>query len=275
MSKGSGAAPEPDKNIGIAQNKMADLADAQWDKFSSDIYPEMLRQSRVQEGRANEQWAMDKDISSFNLDAAKKAQARYEEGAIPAMDRLKQDADTYDTAGKQEQLAGQAIGDVRAAAETQRAAQAMRDRSYGIDPTSGRSAGAANANSVAESLASATAATQTREAAKQIGLSKQANVYNMYAGLPAQANMQLNTAMAASNQGMAGTTQALGGTGMVGGSLNSSASTAMGGWNQVGQIGVSKYNADVSAYSSQNQASAAGSAGIGSAIGTGAALYLA
>jgi hypothetical protein len=48
----------------------------------------------------------------------------------------------------------------------------------------------------------------------------------------------------------------------------------MGGWNSVGQIGVGKYNADVNAATAAANASNASAAGLGSALGTGAALYL-
>jgi hypothetical protein len=271
--KGGGSAPAADPNIGIAQRQLADLATSQWDTFKSDIYPEMLRQSKVQEARANEQWAMDKEISTFNLDQSKKAYQRYEEGAIPAMTALKADADKYNEAGYQEQLAGQAQGDINQSFEQQRQNEAMRQRSYGINPNSGAAMGGNNANNVMQAIASAQAATQTREAAHQIGLQKQANVYNMYAGLPAQANMNTTTAMNASGQGMAGTGQALQGTAGVGSSLNSAASTAMGGWNQVGQLGVSKYNADVSRYNAEQTAGGMMAQGLGSAIGSGIALY--
>ena len=249
--KGGGSAPSADPNIGIAQRQLADLSTEQWNTFKSDIYPELLRQSKVQEDRANEQWNMDKQISTFNLDQAQKATNRYEEGAVPAMQALREDANKYNEAGYQEQLAGQAQGDINQSFEQQRQNEAMRQRSYGINPNSGAATGANNSNNVMQAIASAQAATQTREAAHQIGLQKQANVYNMYAGLPSQANMNTTTAMNASNQGMSGTAQALQGTAGVGSSLNSSAQTAMGGWNQVGSLGVGKYNADVSNYNAQ------------------------
>lgn len=273
--KGGSSAPAADPNIGIAQNKLADLSTEQWNTFKTDIYPELLRQSKVQESRANEQWAMDKDISTFNLDQSKKAYDRYEKGAIPAMEALKTDADKYNQAGYQEQLAGQAQGDITQSFEQQRANQAMRDRSYGIDPSSGAAAGNANANNVMQAIASAQAATQTREAAHQLGLQKQANVYNMYAGLPSQANENTKTAINASSQGTAGTAQVLAGTGSVGSSLNSSAQTAMGGWNQVGSLGVGKYNADVSAYNANQQAQGMFAQGLGSALGSGIGAYAA
>lgn len=271
--KGGGSAPAADPNIGIAQRQLADLAASQWDTFKTDIYPELLKQSQTQQAQAADQWAMDKQISQNNLEQAQKAQQRYEEGAIPAMEALRADANKYNEAGYQEQLAGQAQGDITQSFEQQRQNEAMRQRSYGINPNSGAAMGANNANNVMQAIASAQAATQTREAAKQIGLQKEANVYNMYAGLPSQANMNTTTAMNASGQGLAGTTQALAGTGSVGASLNAGAQTAMSGWNQVGSLGVGKYNADVSAYNAQQQASGAFASGLGSAIGSGVALY--
>lgn len=271
--KGGGSAPAPDPNIGIAQKQLADLANEQWSSFKTDIYPELLRQSKVAEDRANEQFAMTKEVTNFNLDQARKAYARYEEGAIPAMQKLKEDADKYNEPGYQEMLASQALGDVNTSFESQRQQQAMRDRSYGIDPTSGRSAGSANAIGAMQALAGAQASTQTRQAAHDIGLTKQANVYNMYAGLPAQANASTNIALNASNQGIAGGKTAFDTTTATGASLNAGANTAMQGWNQVGTLGTQKYNADVSAYNAEQQASGAFATGLGSALGSGAALW--
>jgi hypothetical protein len=248
---GGGSAPAPDPAIGQAEKQLADLSTEQWNTFKTDIYPELLRQSKVAESRADEQWAMDKKIATFNLEQAETATKRYEEGAIPAMKALKADADLYNTAGYQEQMAGQAVGDIAAAEEVARQTQVNRDRSYGIDPTSGRSGLGFNANNVNAALAKATAATQTREAAKQLGLQKQANVFNMYAGLPAQANMQTNTALNASDQGTRVTTAAQNATANVGGALTNSANSASSGWGQVGSIGVGKYNADISNYSAK------------------------
>lgn len=272
--KGGGSAPAPDPNIGIAQKQLAELSTEQWNTFKTDIYPEMLRQSRVAEERANKQYEMTKEVSDFNLEKSRKAYALYEEGAVPAMKKLKEDADKYNEAGYQEMLAGQALGDVNTSFEAQRQQQAMRDRSFGIDPTSGRSAGSANAIGAMQALAGAQASTQTRQAAKDIGLTKQANVYNMYAGLPAQANANTSIALNASNQGNAGGKAAFDTTTTTGSALNAGASTAMQGWNQVGSIGVQKYNADVNAYQADQQASGMFAQGIGQAVGTGAALYM-
>jgi len=249
---GGGSTPQADPNIGIAQKQLADLSTEQWNMFKTDIYPELIRQSKVAETRADQQWAMDKEISTFNLEQAKKSTQRYEETAIPALNKLKEDADLYNTAGYQEQLAGQAIGDISAAQEVARQDQAMRDRAYGIDPTSGRSAGAANANNVQYALAKASAATQTREAAKQLGLQKQANIYSLTAGLPIQSLQQTGSAVNAGTAGTAATESGMNATLKTSGATNASTATAASGWGNVGSLGVGKYNADISRYSAES-----------------------
>jgi hypothetical protein len=270
---GGGSAPAPDPAIGQAQKQLADLSTEQWNTFKNDIYPTLLAQSKKAESRADEMWAKDKEISDFNLEQAKKSTKRYEETAIPAMDKLKADADLYNTAGYQEQMAGQAIGDINSAQEVARQDQAMRDRAYGIDPTSGRSAGAANANNVQAALAKASAATQTREAAKAMGLQKQANVYSMAAGLPMQSLQQSGAAVNAGGSALAAGQTGQNSTLATSGASNSAVGTSMQGWGQVGNIGVGKYNADISNYNAQANANPWNTVlGAATAVGTKMAL---
>jgi hypothetical protein len=265
--KGGGSAPSPDPNIGIAQKQLADIANEQWNYFKSDIYPEMTRAAKVQEVRADQQWAQDKKISDFNFDQAQQAYARYEQGAIPAMEALKRDADQYNEAGYQEQLAQQTRGDMDLQFENQRQAQSMRQQAYGIDPTSGVAQSNSNALAVQQAAATAAAMNQTRQAAHELGLQKQANVYNMYAGLPAQANANTAMTLNANAAGLNAGQTAISGFGATAGAMGNAANSAQQGFGQVGQLGVQKYNADVSAWNAQQQANAASSAGWGSAIG--------
>ena len=266
---GGGSAPEADPNIGLAQQKMADLAKEQWSKFTTDIYPEMLKQSQQQESRANEQWAMTKDVTGTQLEQAKKAYERYEQGAIPAMEKIRADANQYNEAAYQEQLAQGARADVTSAMENQRQQQAMRQRAYGIDPTSGTAQFASNAMGANQALMEAQAMNQTRQAAKDVGLQKQANVYNMYSGLAAQGNANTGIALGSANQGFQTGQAALSNFGTTGAALNAGTQTAMSGWNNVGQLGVGVTNAANQAYAANQQANAASSAGLGNMIGTG------
>lgn len=270
---GGGGAPAPDPNIGIAQRELSALAKEQWSKFTTDIYPEMLRQSQVQEKRADEQFALTKDVTQTQLEQAKKAYARYEEGAIPAMEKLKADADLYNTEAERERLATGAKADIATAMGVQRQSEAMRQRAYGIDPTSGTAVANNQAMGVNQALVEAQAMNQTRQAAKDIGLQKQANVYNMYAGLPAQGNAATGIALGSASQGLQAGQTAISNFGQTGASLNAGASTAMSGWNNVGQLGVGATNAATQAYAAEQQAGGAMASGLGSAIGSGLALY--
>lgn len=249
---GGGTAPAPDPAIGQAQKQLADLSTEQWNTFKTDIYPTLLKQQEKADKRADEIWAQDKEISSFNLEQAKKSTERYEKTAIPAMEKLKADADLYNTAGYQEQMAGQAVGDIAAAEEVARQTGIQRDRSYGIDPTSGRSGLGFNANNVTAALAKASAGTQTREAAKALGLQKQANVYSMAAGLPMQSLQQSGAAVNAGGAGLAAGESGMNATMKASGASNAAAGTAMQGWGQVGNLGVNKYQADISRYNSES-----------------------
>jgi hypothetical protein len=273
MGKSSSSAPKADENIGIAQREMSALAKEQWAKFNTDIYPEMVRQSQQQEARAQDQYEFTKGITEKQQAYADKDRARYEAGAIPAMEKLRADADLYNTQAEQERLALGARADVTAAMDNQRQQQEMRQRAYGIDPTSGTAQFNSNAMGANQALMEAQAANQTRQAAKDIGLQKQANVYNMYAGLPAQGNTSTGIALGAANQGFQTGQAALGNFGATGAALNAGAGTAMQGWNNVGNLGVGATNAATNAYAAQQQAGGAMASGLGSAIGSGLAMY--
>jgi hypothetical protein len=272
--KDGGGAPAADPNIGIAQRELSKLATEQWEEFKTTIYPDLKAAAATQEARVQGQYETTKKISEQQYAQGEEAYARYKEGAIPAMEKLRADADQYNTEAYQEQLASQAAGDIGQAAQTQREQTAMRQRAYGIDPTSGVAQGQANANSVMQAAASAAAANQTREAAKQVGLQKQANVYNMYAGLPAQANQSTALGLNASGQGVNAGQSTFTNQMGISGAQNAAAGTAMSGWGQVGSLGVQKYQADVGAYNAQQANEGAMWGGLGSAIGSGAALYM-
>lgn len=270
--KGGSSAPAPDQNIGIAQRELSALAKEQWTEFKTNIYPDLQAAAAKQETRAQGLYDVTSATMKKQLEYSEKDRERYETGGIPLMEALRKEAVEYNEPAYQEQMALRAGADVATASENQRQQTMMRQQQYGIDPTSGVAAGNANVNSAITAAAQAQAQNQTRMAAKEIGLAKLGNAYNMYAGLPSQANTATNTGVAAGTTGVNtaqfGVTNKL----AIADSFNRGAGTAMSGWNQVGQLGVGKYNADVNAYSAQQQAEGATWGGLGSAIGSGVAL---
>ena len=270
---GGGATPTADPNIGAAQKQLADLSTEQWNMFKDEIYPTLVKQSQQAEDRADAQWATDKKIADFQLKNAETDRANYETYGLPAGKRIVDDANLYNTAGYQEQLAGQAVGDISNAEEVARQNQAMRDRSYGINPTAGASGLGFNANNVAAALAKAQAGTQTREMAKQLGLQKQANVFNMASGLPAQSLASSNSAVNTGTAGTAATESGQNATLKTSSAANASSQTAMGGWNSVGGLGVNKYSADINNYNAQAAANPWNTI-LGAAAGVGTKMAL-
>jgi hypothetical protein len=264
---GGSSAPDADPNIGIAQRELSKLATEQWAEFKTKIYPDLQKQTDAQNARLQGTYDVTQEAAKKNLARADESYAMYKESGIPAMEKLRDDANKYNEEAYQEQLASQAAGDIGTAAQVQREQTAMRQRSYGIDPTSGVAQAQANSNQVAQAAATAAAMNQTREAAKQVGLQKQANVYNMYAGLPAQSLQQTNVGLGANSQGAAAGQSMVGNAAAVSGVSNAATQTAMGGWGQVGTLGVQKYQADVGAYQAQQQAEGQGMAGLGSLAG--------
>jgi hypothetical protein len=271
---GGGSSPEPDPNIGLAQKQLADLATEQWAEFKNKIYPDLLKQTSDQNARLQGAYEVTQEAAKKNLARADESYAMYKESGIPAMEKLRDDANKYNESAYQEQLASQAAGDIGTAAQVQREQTAMRQRAYGIDPTSGVAQAQANSNQVAQAAATAAAMNQTREAAKQIGLQKQANVYNMYAGLPAQSLSQTNVGLGANSQGAATGQNMVGNAAAISGVSNAATQTAMGGWGQVGTLGVQKYQADVGAYQARQQAEGQGMAGLGSLAGQLGSAYM-
>lgn len=271
---GGGGAPAADPNIGLAQQKLADLATAQWDEFKTKIYPDLKEAAAKQEARSQGLYDVTSATMKKQLEYSDADRKRYEQGGIPLMEALRKEAVEYNEPAYQEQMALRAGADVATASENQRNQMAMRRQQYGVDPTSGVAAGQDNANAVMTAAAQAQAQNQTRMAAKEIGLAKLGNAYNMYAGLPSQANTATNTGVTAGTTGVnaaqSGVTNKL----AINSAFNQSAGTSMSGWNQVGQLGLGKYQADISAYNADQASSGSMYGGLGSAVGSLGAAYM-
>jgi hypothetical protein len=274
MSKGNNDAPSADPNIGIAQRELSKLATEQWNTFKTQIYPDLKAATDKQEARLQGAYESTKAISDAQAKRAEEAYDLYKKEGLPQLEALRKDAEEYNEGAYQEQMALRAGADVDVASENQRQQMAMRRQQYGIDPTSGVAMGQDNANAVMTAAAKAQAQNQTRMAARDIGLQKLANVYNAYAGLPAQGNAATSLALGATGQGTAAGQNIVGNIGGLSSTSNQAAQTSMGGWGQVGTLGVQKYNADVGLYTAQQRAESESASGLGGAIGSLGSAYI-
>ena len=266
---GGGSAPSPDPNIGLAQQKLADLAGKQYDDFMSTVWPKMLEQTERQQANADEQTRISTETQARQNAIAEEQYQKYKETYQPLQDQLVQEAKDYSTAENQERLAAGALGDVKSQFGIQADANRRQMASYGIDPTSGKFQGMTNQNSVMEAATGAAAATKARDAAVQLGWAKKMDAAGMSAGQFGNQATATGLGLNAGNSAIGAGAAGVGATSALGAGLNTGYSGAMQGWGQVGQIGVSKYNADVSAYNATQAANAQASAGFGGAIGAG------
>lgn len=265
---GGASAPAADPNIGLAQQKMAQISEDYLTQWKTEVWPEMKAQAQKQEVRADEQFELDKVTQQKQSAIADEQYARYKDTFRPMQDDIVREANAYDTEANRERMAQEAIGDTKNAFAIKAADDERKMQSYGINPTSGQFSGMRNANSVLEAATAASAATRTREAAKQLGWAKKMDAIGLGSGVFGNQATSTGLALNAGNQALNSGQVAMGNYAQMGSSGAQAAGTALGGWNNVGQLGVQKYQTDVGAFNAQQQANATSSAGLGSALGS-------
>ena len=272
---GGGSAPSPDPNIGIAQRQMAQIQQDYLEQFKSQIWPAMKAQAEKQDARADEQFALDKETQRFQTGIAKEQYQRYTDVYKPLQDKLINQAEGYNTEGNFQRQAALAMGDVKDQFTQQREQQNQQMRSYGINPNSGRYQGMNNAAGIMEAASSASAATKARNAAEQLGWAKSMDALALGSGVFGNQATSTGLALNAGNQALGAGQTTMANYGALGGASAQATGVANQGWGTIGQLGVSKYNADVNAYSAQQQANASNNAALGSTFGSlaGAGAY--
>jgi hypothetical protein len=268
---GGGSAPAPDPNIGIAQRKMAEIQEEYLNEWRTNVWPQMKEQAIKQEARADEQFALDREIQGLQIDATKKALAEYETYGKPMREDIYKAAQEYDTEANRERLAQEAIGDVKSAFGIQAQDAERRNQSFGINPTSGRSVGSVNAMGAMQAATEASAATRVRTAAEQLGLARKMDAIGLTQGQ--FGNQATSTALAlnAGNQALNAGQVPMANYGAMNSAMGNTYGGATSGYGQIGNLGVQTYNIQSQNYNAEQnriaQQNAGASAGWGSAIG--------
>lgn len=268
---GGGSAPAPDPNIGLAQKKMAEIQEEYLNEWRTNVWPQMKEQAMKQEVRADEQFALDREIQGLQIDATKKALAEYETYGKPMREDIYKAAQEYDTEANRERLAQEAIGDVKGAFGIQAQDLERRNQSFGIDPTSGRSTGTANAIGAMQAATEASAATRVRTAAEQLGLARKMDAIGLTQGQ--FGNQATSTALAlnAGGQALNAGQVPMANYGQMSSAMGNTYGGASQGYGQIGNLGIQSYNIQSQNYQAeqnrQAQQNAGASAGFGSAIG--------
>ncbi len=268
---GGGSAPAPDPNIGLAQKKMAEIQEEYLNEWKTEVWPQMKEQALKQEVRADEQFALDRELQTMQIDTTKKALAEYETYGKPMRESIYKAAQEYDTEGNRERIASEAIGDVKSAFGIQAQDLERRNQSYGINPTSGRSVGTINATGAMQAATEASAATRARTAAEQLGWAKKMDAIGLTQGQFGNQATATGLALSAGNQALGAGQVPMANYGQMSSSLGSTYGGATQGWNQVGNLGIQNYNIQSQNYQAeqnrQAQQDAGSSAGWGSLAG--------
>jgi hypothetical protein len=272
-NKSSSSAPAADPNIGKAQARMADLAEKQYEDFKTNVWPTLQKQAEAQTEMSTKLSNQQYETTQKQNAIADEAYARYKEKGIPIQDELFKQAQTAGSEQEQQQQATQAIGDVQSQMAVAKANSQRTMQSYGVDPTSGVAQGTNNANEIMGAATGAAAATRARNAAIQLGWAKKMDAAGLAQGQfgnqASSTGLGLNAGAASLASGAAG----IGATNALGASYAQGYGGSMQGWNNVGQLGVQKYNADVNAYSAQ-QANDPMKTILGAAAGVGTSYAL-
>lgn len=270
--KGGGGAPAPDPNIGRAQREMAAISKEYLNSWKTEVWPTLKEQSLKQEARADEQFELDRALQDLQMKSAKESMERYEKYGYPLQEKIFEEAEKAGGAEDQEKQAALALGDVRSATQREARNLALQQQSFGIDPSSGRYQGMMRATGVDTAAMEAAAANRARTAAEQLGWAKRMDATALAQGQFGNQATSTGLALTAGNQALMSGQIPIQNAGAMTQNMGSAYGGAMQGWNQVGQLGVDKYKADVQAYSAKQQADAAFASGIGQAVGTAAGI---
>jgi len=231
---GGGSAPAPDPNIGIAQQEMAKISREYLENWKEEVWPTMKAQAEKQDIRADEQFALDRELQEMQISSAKKTMEEFETKGKPMRESIYKAAEEYDTAANRERI---------------------------------------------EAAVGSAAANRARTAAEQLGWAKKMDAIALTQGQFGNQATSTGLALSAGNQALNAGQTTMANYGAMGNSMSQANQGALQGWNNVGTLGVQKYNADVNAYEAREKAAATSSAGFGSMVGslaaTGAKLYLA
>lgn len=272
--KGGGGSPAPDPNIGIAQRELAEISKEYLNSWKTEVWPTMKEESQKQTARADEQFALDKALQEMQIKSAEESMARYKEFGYPLQEQIFKEAQAAGGEEDQQRQAALALGDVRQATQRQEQNIAMQQQAYGIDPTSGRYQGMRRATGVDSTAIEAAAATRARQAAEQLGWAKKMDATALAQGQFGNQATSTGLALSAGGQALSAGQTGIQNAGAMTSAMGSAYGGSMQGWNQVGQLGVQKYQADVDAYKAQQAANAQSGSGFGSLVGTLGAAYM-
>lgn len=225
MGSKSSSAPAPDPRLVEAQIRSMGIQD--------DVIKRVMQQSE-------EIQPLQKEQLQFGLDSARTAYDQSQQdrtwmldrrGALTTMqDTLTQDARSFNTEDKANELAGKAMADVNQGFANAEGQQSRALARMGVNPSSGKALAMGNQTAIAKATALAAAGSGARDRARTEGYALTDRATNALAGYPAM-GMQATGAgagygasgTAIANQGLAGMNSGYGAAGTMAGQMGQNA----------------------------------------------------
>ena len=259
MGSKRSSAPAPDPRLVEAQIRSMGIQD--------DVIKRVMQQSE-------EIQPLQKEQLQFGLDSARTAYDQSQQdrtwmldrrGALTTMqDTLTQDARSFNTEDKANQLAGKAMADVNQGFANAEGQQSRALARMGVNPSSGKALAMGNQTAIAKAAALAAAGTGARDRARSEGYALTDRATNALAGYPA---MGMQATQSGAGFGASGTTIA--NQGLAGMNSGYGAAGTMAG--QMGQNATSMYGA-MGSYKNGADNAAANANPMGALLGAGAQL---
>lgn len=259
MGSKSSSAPAPDPRLVEAQIRSMGIQD--------DVIKRVMQQSE-------EIQPLQKEQLQFGLDSARTAYDQSQEdrkwmldrrGLLSSMqDTLSQDARSFNTEDKANELAGKAMADVNQGFANAEGQQSRALARMGVNPSSGKALAIGNQTAIAKAAALAAAGSGARTQARQEGYALTDRATNALAGYPA---MGMQATQSGAGFGASGTTIA--NQGLAGMNSGFGAAGTMAG--QMGQNATSMYGA-MGSYKNGADNAAANANPMGALLGAGAQL---
>lgn len=162
----------------------AQLAQEQWETFKRDYAPVLFEQMEADRARSDMLADAAMEQQRVDLERAQRYDDRYWGVQVPLEDRLISEAYQFNEGAERDRLAGAARADVEQAF-TNSVGQAARGLGrHGVNPNSGRFAGAIAGMETSRAAAEADAMNRTRQAARELGWAKLVDVTALGRGLP-------------------------------------------------------------------------------------------
>lgn len=229
----------------------------------NDLLPLAQKVSQAQLDSMKQQ----SDIASQN-EARAQDYANYDKTTFRPLEQgLVDEANSYDTKAKQEEMARQGIADVAQAYDTQRQQALDTLSQYGVNPNSNRFAAINAQLNQGEAAAKAGVATNARTNAEQLGYARKLDAASLGRGLASNASTAYGVSLNASNSANASGSNALSSAYAPGNTLSAG---YQGSSSMLGNAANSYYGAGTQfarGYGIQNQATSANYGALGSLAG--------